>query len=110
MEDEFERYFEVNRARWDESVPIHVASDGYDIAGVIAGENSLYTIELEELGDVRGKSLLHLQCHFGMDTLSWARLGAKVTGLDFSDKAIELAQSLAKELEIDARFVRSNIY
>ena len=70
----------------------------------------LNPIELEEMGDVTGKSLLHLQCHFGMDTLSWARRGAKVTGVDFSDKAIDLARSLAKELGIAADFICSDIY
>ena len=67
-------------------------------------------VELEELGDVAGRSLLHLQCHFGMDTLSWARLGADVTGIDFSEPAIGLARSLSDELDIPARFVHSNIY
>ena len=65
--------------------------------------------EVEELGDVRGKSLLHLQCHFGIDTLSWARLGAQVTGVDFSTEAIGLARELASETGIDARFVESSV-
>jgi SAM-dependent methyltransferase len=103
-------YMRVNYARWNELVAIHEKSEFYDVAGFKAGRNSITDLEREEVGDVTGKSLLHLQCHFGMDTMSWARLGAKVTGVDFSDKAIELAQSLARELEIDARFVRSNIY
>jgi SAM-dependent methyltransferase len=67
-------------------------------------------LEREELGDVSGRSLLHLQCHFGLDTLSWARLGARVTGVDFSPQAIDLARSLAQELELDARFICSDIY
>jgi SAM-dependent methyltransferase len=74
-----------------------------------AGRISLKSIEREELGDVRGKSLLHLQCHFGLDTLSWARLGARVTGIDFSDKAIARATELAAELKLDARFICSAI-
>lgn len=64
----------------------------------------------QRLGDVQDKSLLHLQCHFGMDTLSWARLGAKVTGVDFSEKAIDAAQSLAKEVGLEARFIGANLY
>jgi SAM-dependent methyltransferase len=103
-------YMRVNYAHWNELVAIHEKSEFYDVAGFKAGRNSISDLERKEVGDVAGKSLLHLQCHFGMDTMSWARLGAKVTGVDFSDRAIELAQSLAKELEIDARFVRSNIY
>ena len=70
----------------------------------------LHRVEVEELGDVRGKSLLHLQCHFGLDTLSWARRGASVTGVDFSPKAIALARSLAVECGIAATFIESNVY
>ncbi|MEO8541828.1 MAG: class I SAM-dependent methyltransferase, partial [bacterium] len=99
------------RARWDESVPIHVASKGYDMEGFLAGEKSLYQVEMDEVGDVTGKSLLHLQCHFGMDTLNWARLGATVTGLDFSGPAVEAARALATEIGVgDARFVQANVY
>ena len=106
-----DNYMKNNRAHWNEITPIHAQSDFYDLEGFKKGRSSmLYPIEIDEMGDVGGKSLLHLQCHFGMDTLSWARLGAKVTGVDFSDKAIELACSLSKELNIEANFVLSNIY
>ena len=70
-------YTEANRRHWDEIVPIHAGSEFYDVASFKAGGSKLKPVELEELGDVRGKSMLHLQCHFGKDTLSWARLGAK---------------------------------
>lgn len=107
----FQPYFDANRARWDESVAVHAASKGYDVAGYLRGEETLYPVELEEVGDVRGRSLLHLQCHFGMDTLSWARLGATVTGVDFSPEAVAQARRLAAELGIhDARFIASNVY
>ena len=99
-----------NRELWNELTPIHERSEYYDVKGFKSGKSTLKPIELEELGDVSGKSLLHLQCHFGLDTLSWARLGARVTGVDFSDKAITLARSLSKELGIKANFVCSNIY
>ena len=101
---------ESNRRNWDERVPIHAASRFYDVDGFRADKSSLMSIELEELGDVRDKSLLHLQCHFGLDTMSWARLGAHVTGVDFSEAAINLARSLSGELGIPARFILSNIY
>jgi len=79
--------------------------------GFLRGEKSLYAVETEEVGDVSGKTLLHLQCHFGMDTLNWARLGAKVTGLDFSGPAIQEARKLAERIGIsDATFVHSNLY
>jgi len=99
-----------NRALWDELVPIHEASAFYDVEGFKAGNSSLHSVEIAELGDVSGKTLLHLQCHFGLDTLSLARLGARVTGVDFSPNAIELARSLATEAGIDAAFHCSDVY
>ncbi|HEX8180394.1 MAG TPA: class I SAM-dependent methyltransferase [Pyrinomonadaceae bacterium] len=104
------KYVESNRSLWDGWTRLHADSDFYDIAGFKAGRSSLKPIELAEVGDVSGKSLLHLQCHFGQDTLSWARLGAQVTGVDFSPEAIRLARALSAELNINARFVQSNIY
>ncbi len=104
------KYFETNLKRWNELVDINLESEWYDFKGFLEGKESLLPIEIKELGDVNGKSLLHLQCHFGMDTLSWARKGAKVTGVDFSDKAIELAKQLSKELNIPAKFIQSNVY
>lgn len=100
----------ANRRHWDEIVPIHAESDFYDVASFKAGESKLKPVELGELGDVRGKSLLHLQCHFGLDTLSLAREGAIVTGVDFSERAIETARALAEETSIEARFLVSDIY
>ena len=104
-------YMEANRKHWDEVTPIHVGSEFYDVAAFKAGHTKLRPVELEEVGDVRGKTLLHMQCHFGMDTMRWARdEGAIVTGVDFSEAAIEQARALASELNIDARFVVSNVY
>jgi SAM-dependent methyltransferase len=107
--NEVRRAKDANRALWDEWTAIHVKSDFYDLDSFKAGEIHLDPLEQEELGDVSGKSLLHLQCHFGLSTLSWARLGAKVTGVDFSPKSIAMARSLAEELKIDARFVLADI-
>ncbi len=104
------KYVESNRSLWNGWTRLHAHSDYYDLAGFKAGRSSLQPIEVEEVGDVRGQSLLHLQCHFGQDTLSWARRGAEVTGVDFSDEAIRLARSLSAELDIPARFIQSNIY
>jgi SAM-dependent methyltransferase len=103
-------YFETNLKHWDELVGVHKETPYYDLAGFKAGRDSVHSTEVGELGDVAGKTLLHLQCHFGMDTLSWARRGAIVTGVDFSQRAIESARALATELGIDARFVHSDIY
>jgi 2-polyprenyl-3-methyl-5-hydroxy-6-metoxy-1,4-benzoquinol methylase len=105
-----EKYYETNRRRWDELVDIHAKSDEYDLEGFLAGKNSLHGVEVEALGDVEGKSLLHLQCHFGLDTLSWARLGARVTGVDFSESAIELARRIAARIGVEAEFICSNVY
>ena len=101
---------DLNRAHWDEATDIHARGNVYGIDDFKAGRCQLHRIEVEELGDVAGKRLLHLQCHFGLGTLSWARRGAIVTGVDFSPKAIALARSLATEAGIDARFVESNVY
>jgi SAM-dependent methyltransferase len=109
-EQPVEEYVRSNRRLWDDWAAIHEKSAFYGVEGFKAGRSSLFPIELEELGDVSGKTLLHLQCHFGQDTLSWARLGAKVTGVDFSERAIELARSLSEELGIPARFICSDIY
>ena len=101
---------DFNRAWWDERVPIHVGSAFYDVEGFRAGGSTLRPFEVEEVGDVSGKRLVHLQCHFGLDSLSWARAGASVVGLDFSEPAIEAATSLAQETGLEARFVRANVY
>ncbi len=104
-------YIKENLKHWDDRVAYHEKSDFYDVENFKKGQTSLQSIELEALsGEVAGKSMLHLQCHFGQDTLSWARMGAQVTGMDFSSKAIALARQLNEELNLDARFVCCNIY
>ena len=103
-------WFEANRRHWDERVPIHRRAAFYDVAGFLAGRSALEPDEIEEVGDVAGKSLLHLQCHFGLDTLSWARLGANVTGLDFSAEGVRAARALAAGAGLAAEFVEANVY
>ena len=106
-----EASFAANQALWDAWTAVHATGDFYDLAGFKAGGVRLRPYEIEMVGDVAGRSLLHLQCHFGIDTLSWARLGARVTGADLSPAAIDLARTLADELGFpEARFVRSNLY
>jgi SAM-dependent methyltransferase len=105
-----DEYTRANQAHWDELVAVHARSAFYDLAGFRAGRLSLMPLERQELGQVADRSLLHLQCHFGMDTLSWARLGAQVTGADYSEQAIALARSLSAELDIPAHFVCSDLY
>ncbi len=105
-----DKYRDANRALWEEWAAINYGSDFYRVDEFKKGVNKLRPIELEEIGSVAGKSLLHLQCHFGMDTLSWARLGADVTGVDFSEAAIARARDLARELRINASFIRSDVY
>lgn len=99
----------TNRALWDEWAEINYRSFMYDAEGFKAGGISLRPYEVEEVGDVAGKDHLHLQCHFGQDTLSWARLGARVTGVDFSERAIRYARQLATELGLPARFVQCDV-
>jgi len=103
-------YLRSNQELWNNWTRIHVASIFYDVDGFKAGKIPLDAVVREGVGNVTGKSLLHLQCHFGIDTLSWARLGARVTGADFSDEAIAQARALAKQVGIDANFVCCNLY
>ena len=100
----------LNRANWDDRVPVHLASSFYDLAGFRAGASSLRPFEVSEVGPVAGLRLVHLQCHIGLDTLSWARRGALVSGLDFSAPAISAASSLAASLGLEATFVVSDVY
>jgi SAM-dependent methyltransferase len=102
-------YLAANRALWDEWTAIHERSEFYDLEGWKAGRRPLHRFVVEEVGEVAGKDLLHLQCHFGLDTLGWARRGAHVTGVDFSPRAIALARSLAAETGLDARFVQADV-
>ena len=91
-------------------MPVHLASEFYGVNDFIKGKTSLNDIELNLLGNIEGKSLLHLQCHFGMDSISLARLGAKVTGVDFSEPAIEAAQNLSEKAGTKTEFICSDIY
>ncbi|ABZ78722.1 Methyltransferase type 12 [Shewanella halifaxensis HAW-EB4] len=102
-------YLSVNQQGWDRRVQTHVMSEFYDVAGFLKGASSLQEIELAHL-EVKGKSLLHLQCHFGLDTLSWARMGANVTGVDLSSAAITQARSLAEQAELNAEFICCDVY
>lgn len=104
------RWRELNQAWWDERTPLHVRSDLYDVEGFRAGRPTLEPFELELLGPVEGLRLAHLQCHFGLDSMGWARRGASVVGLDFSAPAVDTANALASELGLDARFVRADVY
>lgn len=105
-----DEYLQANQKLWDQWTGEHENSPFYDLAGFRAGKDRLRSIELSELGKVSGKTLLHLQCHFGLDTLAWARRGAHVTGVDFSEKSIALARSLSQELSIPAQFLCTDIY
>lgn len=102
-------YFNVNKATWNEKVKIHSESEMYDLQAFKEGKSSLMPYELEALGNIDGKSLLHLQCHFGQDTLSFSRMGAKCVGVDLSDEGIKLAQKLNEELHLDADFFCCNV-
>lgn len=105
-----ENYLEINKAAWNACTIHHVNSEFYNNGTFKTGRNSLNDIELELLGDIYGKTVLHLQCHFGQDTLSLARLGATATGVDFSDVAIAEAEKLSVETGLPARFICSDVY
>ncbi|MBK5212896.1 MAG: class I SAM-dependent methyltransferase [Flavobacteriaceae bacterium] len=106
---DFKKEFETNRKTWNTKVAIHAESEFYDLKNSKKGKTSLNAYETKALGDISKRKLLHLQCHFGQDTLSFARMGAKCTGNDISDKAIALAKQLNDELKLDAKFVCCNV-
>src|SRR5215831_13782842 len=106
-----DEYIDANRQLWDAWTRINLKSPFYDVDGFAAGGGGdLDTICLAGVGDVLGKSLLHLQCHFGMDTIRWARHGASVTGVDFSEEAVASARALAARMGVPATFVQSDVY
>lgn len=105
-----ENYLQINKQTWNNKVAIHVDSDFYQQNEFLKGKITLPQTDLDALGDVSGKRILHLQCHFGQDSLSLARLGAKVTGIDFSNKAIETAKQVNSELGLDAKFICCDVY
>ncbi len=103
-------YLAINRTSWNNRTDAHIKSSFYDMPGFLAGKSSLKDIELQLLGDVRGKSILHLQCHFGQDSISLSRLGAAVTGVDLSNKAIDSAIDIARQTNSSAKFICSDVY
>ncbi len=103
-------YITINRESWNNRLNTHLASEFYGLEAFKNGKSSLNDIELGLLGTLAGKSVLHLQCHFGQDSISLSRLGAHVTGVDLSDKAIEAAKNLAAELGTDTEFICCNLY
>ena len=103
-------YIEINKQSWNNRTESHVNSEFYDMKGFLSGQNSLNEIELLLLGNIKGKSILHLQCHFGQDSISLSRLGAEVTGVDFSDKAISFAKQISTDTKSNTTFICCNIY
>jgi len=104
-----DEFLKANQKLWNKWTEEHEKSPFYNVEGFKAGQERLHSIELEEVGDVHDKTLLHLQCHFGLDTLAWARHGAIATGVDLSNESIALARSLSSELNIPATFVCSDV-
>lgn len=102
-------YLETNRSNWDNRAEVHYFSEFYDVPAFIAGKSTLLPIEKRELGDINGRSILHLQCHLGTDSLSLARRGATVTGVDFSPKSIEKAELLHEKCQLPADFICADV-
>jgi len=107
-----EEYLRVNRRNWDERAAIHVKDEagGYRVQAFLNGADNLHDIEHEEIGDVAGLRIAHLQCHFGIDTLCLARRGASLVGLDFSPVAIKAARELQAKTGLDATFIEGDVY
>ena len=110
MDAKNQHYFDVNRTHWNERTKVHVDSEFYDNASFKQGRNSINTIELPYVKDITGKRVLHLQCHFGQDSISLKRMGAaSVTGVDFSEEAIQVAKKLAVETNTEVQFILGNV-
>ena len=103
-------YFKANQKLWNQRVETHVESDFYRMKDFMQGWNSLDDFSFDFLGNIHDQSILHLQCHFGQDTMSMSRMGARVTGLDFSKEAIARGIKIAEELKLDTKFVESSVY
>lgn len=103
-------YININKATWNKKTAVHIESEFYNNEAFLKGKSSLNSIELELLGSISNKKILHLQCHFGQDTLSLARLGAKVTGIDFSEEAIAKANEFTNQLNLNASFICCDVY
>lgn len=103
-------FIDANKNLWNKRTEAHIASMFYDNKSFLDGKSTLNKFELDLLGNVDGKTLLHLQCHFGQDTISLQRIGAQCTGVDFSNTAIDAAQTINEELKLGAKFVCSNVY
>ena len=103
-------YIEINKQAWNKKTDMHIKSDFYDIDGFLNGNSSLNEIELKLLGNIKSKSILHLQCHFGQDTISLTRLGAIATGIDLSDNAINQAILLSEKTNTKVDFISCDIY
>ena len=101
---------DANKAIWEKRTDAHVASDFYNMKSFLDGKSSLNAPEIEILGDVKGKTLLHLQCHFGQDTISLACMGAQCVGVDFTESAVRTGNELAQKLHADAKFICCNVY
>lgn len=105
-----DNYIEKNKMLWNKRTQYHFDSSFYNVDGFLNGASSLNDLELNLLGSVRNKKILHLQCHFGQDTLSLSRMGAVVTGVDLSETAIQKAKELADQIGSNAQFICCNIY
>ena len=103
-------YIAINKKTWNNKTEVHFESDFYDMPSFLEGKSTLNAIELELLGDVSNKKILHLQCHFGQDTITFSRMGAQATGIDLSNKAIDKARDITHQLNLDTTFVCCDIY
>lgn len=105
-----DRYIDINRIAWNNKVESHIKSKFYDMERFMKGASSLNEIEMQLLGNLAGKTVLHLQCHFGQDTISMSRLGARAVGVDLSDIAIDEARKIAETDKANASFICCDLY
>ncbi|MFI9756957.1 class I SAM-dependent methyltransferase [Streptomyces sp. NPDC051963] len=108
--DESTRLMRANQANWDARTPVHLASRFYGLDQDLDPDRWFAAFEWEDLGELAGRDVLHLQCHLGTETLAFARRGARAVGLDFSAASVAAATGIAAKAGLDVTYVRANVY
>jgi ubiquinone/menaquinone biosynthesis C-methylase UbiE len=103
-------YISINKQTWNNKTEVHIDSEFYDNVGFLQGKQTLNSFELDLLQDLKGKRILHLQCHFGQDSMNLSRMGAEVTGVDFSETGIKCAEEFAEKLGLETTFICCDVY
>jgi SAM-dependent methyltransferase len=108
--DEYARQMRTNQANWDARTPVHLASRFYGLDQDLGPERWFASFEWDDLGELAGRDVVHLQCHLGTETIAFAQRGARAVGLDFSEASVAAAQGIAAKAGLDVSYVQANVY